>query len=269
MRWLPLALALAVPAAARPYVRTTTQSSNAPCPGGTAHPLAWRAFPVPFVVDAAGSADIPGSSAFDAVGASFATWAAPACTGLRFRDDGTVANVPVGFRPAGPNVNAVKWIESGWTESAQAIAVTFVTFSCDTGEMLDADITLNGQNFTFAVSPGPTAIDLQSTVTHEAGHVIGFDHNPDPESTMYATAGFGETKKRSLTDDDIAGVCDAYPADAPPPPAPAAAPRGGGGCSSAGVDPTLAAAAIAALAARRRVRPRRLEDGLGARGSPG
>ncbi|HET6923700.1 MAG TPA: matrixin family metalloprotease [Anaeromyxobacteraceae bacterium] len=254
MRWLPLALVVALPAVARPYVRTTTQSGGVPCPG-VAHPLAWPTFPVPYVVDAAGSADIPGTSAFEAVDASFATWAAPACTGIRFRADGMVANVPIGFSLGGSNVNAVKWIESGWTQSTQAIAVTLTTFYCDTGEIVDADVTLNGQGFAFATAPGsgPAAADVQNTVTHEVGHVLGFDHAPDPESTMYADSALGETKKRDLTSDDLAGACDVYPAGGPPPPAPAPAPpHGGGGCSSGGAAPPWAWLALAAWAATRR-----------------
>jgi hypothetical protein len=33
---------------------------------------------------------------------------------------------------------------------------------------------------------------------------------------MYASAPIGETSKRTLSDDDVAGVCDIYPSDAPP-----------------------------------------------------
>jgi hypothetical protein len=75
-----------------------------------------------------------------------------------------------------------------------------------------ADITLNGQGFAFTTAPtGATAADVQNTVTHEVGHLLGFDHSPDPESTMFADAPLGETKKRDLTADDAQGLCDVYP----------------------------------------------------------
>src|SRR5262249_48130098 len=54
--------------------------------------------------------------------------------------------------------------------------------------------------------------DLQSALTHEMGHFIGFDHSPDPESTMYFKAPSCEIKKRDLTDDDVLGLCTVYPA---------------------------------------------------------
>ncbi|HKA86195.1 MAG TPA: matrixin family metalloprotease [Haliangiales bacterium] len=236
-------LALAVAAPARAYVRTTTKSSNPPCPGPTAVPLQWRQVVIPYVVDAATTPDVPGG-AVDAVRASFQTWDDVASSYVTFRFDGTMANAPVGYVMGGPNENVVKWIESNWSQSTRAIAVTLNTFDCNSGEIFDADILLNGQNFLFTIAPtGPTAADVQNTVTHEVGHLLGFDHAPDPESTMYADAPLGETKKRDLTADDAQGMCDVYglghePADAGPPDAAgpdAGSPRADdGGCAVAG-----------------------------------
>jgi MYXO-CTERM domain-containing protein len=103
--------------------------------------------------------------------------------------------------------------------------------------------------------------DLQNTVTHEADHVIGLAHpcgdpgapscQQDPpagevpfaDRTMYPTTAAGETSKRTLSADDVAGVCAIYP------------PSSGCGCGSGG-SPGVLAAAFAALALLA-LRPRR------------
>ncbi len=112
------------------------------------------------------------------------------------------------------------------------------------GEIVDADIELNGVHF--AISDGgqsngtPQCLsDLSNTLTHEVGHFIGLDHTcwdgtlPRPiddegnnvpsctpesalppditEATMYNFQACGETKKASLTGDEVAGFCSVYP----------------------------------------------------------
>ncbi|HJZ86124.1 MAG TPA: matrixin family metalloprotease [Polyangia bacterium] len=246
-------LTVLLPSAARAYVRTTTAGYGCT---GVARPLFWRATTVPYVIDAAGSDDIMDSSAFDAVQASFQTWQV-SCSYLGFRFDGKLPDAPIGYVPGGSNVNAVKWIETGWTSSSRAVAITLLTFQCTSGEIFDGDITLNGTFFHFTTSGAQGAQDVQNTVTHEVGHLIGFDHSPDPESTMYADAPAGETKKRDLTADDIQGVCDVYPNGQPPPPAPPSHHDDNFfGCAAfAGAPPlcglVLAAALLLALAYRR------------------
>lgn len=162
------------------------------------------------------------------VQSAFATWSAPTCTDIKFNYRGTTQmgaafddtnlmnNQNVILAAANPNDLAM-------FDSADELAKTIVTYVNDTGQIVDADMMLNGLNRPFAevTDPNlcamqrPPPYDLLETITHEAGHFIGFDHSPDPESTMYATAQPCETKKRDLTADDILGLCTVYPAMKP------------------------------------------------------
>lgn len=107
------------------------------------------------------------------------------------------------------------------------LATTTTTARSLTGEILDTDIELNdapsstGSKFTFTTVDAPVCttpletgcvrIDVQNTVTHEAGHSLGLDHSPDPNATMYDSAPSGQTSKRILGTDDITGICTIYP----------------------------------------------------------
>jgi hypothetical protein len=136
------------------------------------------------------------------------------------------------------------------------------------GTILDADVELNGVNFTFTVDvtsatarPGTTVADLENTLTHELGHVQGLAHtcwdhiapepplddagNPIPDcngpvpdailnTTMYPYALMpGETSKRNLSADDVRGICELYPAPTASPP-PGCYAELDGGCAVGG-----------------------------------
>jgi hypothetical protein len=122
-----------------------------------------------------------------------------------------------------------------WDHGDAAIAVTTTSYNPNTGEIYDADIEMNDSNhsdgtkFQFTiVDQGPgvpicsqngqancIGYDVQNTVTHEAGHSIGFAHSPLQDSTMYAFAPEGDQTKRTLHTEDTQGVCDVYPKGKP------------------------------------------------------
>ncbi len=234
------------------YVRTTTAVSST-CQGYQAKPLFWHAIDVPLTMDAALTADVPAAAAQAALDASIATWNAVDCAYLKLTDAGTTTAPVIGYQRSGPNTNLVTWLESGWSQSALAIAATLTTFECASGKLVDADVLFNGQGFTFSAAPigVPATADIENTFTHELGHLVGFDHNPDPASTMFAEAAAGETAKRDLTADDVAGMCAVYPVGQEPE-------LDEGGCCGAGARPSpaagVAALGVALVLGRRRRR---------------
>jgi MYXO-CTERM domain-containing protein len=172
-------------------------------------------------------------------------------------------------------------------EDRRTLALTSVLYYPDTGRIVDADIEMNGWDGEGTAIESPPAhgwyftcnepeglarcatygqgdchfADLQNTLTHEVGHLVGLRHvcnGGDEEDlppcegkyaaiTMYPLTAPGDVAKRTLDPDDVAGVCAIYPASG----------GGGGGCGcGAGGAPGALAALIAAAALRpRRRRP--------------
>jgi hypothetical protein len=121
---------------------------------------------------------------------------------------------------------------SCWDYPEEIIALTTVTYDVDAGIIYDADIEINagpdgtGVNRLFTVVSSPqctmgnvstncVATDLQNTLTHEIGHVIGLAHVDGGNSTMFATANIGETAKRVIDFGTGSGFCGIYPANGP------------------------------------------------------
>jgi hypothetical protein len=120
-----------------------------------------------------------------------------------------------------------------WNHDDGIIALTTATFSFKTGIIYDADIEFNaapqsgGRQLLFTAvddplcvsedeqTPNCVATDIQNTLTHEIGHVLGLDHVLIPFSTMEPTANLGEKHKRIIDAGTQAGFCDTYPPDLP------------------------------------------------------
>jgi len=103
--------------------------------------------------------------------------------------------------------------QTNWPYDDATLAVTTYTYSRKSGELVDADILVNGAGPCFAT--GDTlpnhCYDLLSVLTHEAGHFLGLDHaTDDKEAVMYPTLGAGDISKRVLSRDDISGITASY-----------------------------------------------------------
>ncbi|MCC7380649.1 MAG: matrixin family metalloprotease [Deltaproteobacteria bacterium] len=159
-----------------------------------------------------------------AIQAGYAAWADVDCSDLELRYAGMQAGLRAEATKEGPNQNIIAFVPRGWPYDPLVIGVTTSAYDPETGVLYDADIELNDQHFLFTLAElgcnaEPGSMDLQNTVTHEVGHVIGLDHPPNSQqyeaTTMFASAPPCEISKRTLEADDRLGICTIYPAGQP------------------------------------------------------
>ncbi len=100
---------------------------------------------------------------------------------------------------------------------ANAIAVTIVwgIFGGPPSmrEIVEFDMIFDDVDFDWSIGGSETTMDLQNIATHELGHAVGLGdlyESACAEVTMYGYSENGETDKRSLESDDIAGLVALY-----------------------------------------------------------
>ena len=178
-------------------------------PGFTTNGMVWPAarIPVAYELHQAGSADLTFAQVTATVAAAFASWQRVPCASLAFQLTGTTDR-PV----AVDDHNVVSFIETGWIYGREAAGATSL-FILD--GMQTADVAMNGEHYTWAVSP-PGALaatgtfDLEGVLAHELGHFSGLGHTMVAHDTMYYswTPWQGQ---RTPSADDKRGLCSIYP----------------------------------------------------------
>ncbi|PWK07879.1 matrixin family metalloprotease [Tumebacillus permanentifrigoris] len=86
---------------------------------------------------------------------------------------------------------------------------TATLVSSSTNKIVEADIDIN-VSYPFANDGSSGNYDIGGNVTHELGHLLGLEHTTDTEATMYGTSTMGETKKRTLEQDNKNGILYLY-----------------------------------------------------------
>ncbi len=175
----------------------------------------WASMPVPYVIQAAGSQDVADRSEEAAVRMAFQRWEAIADSSAAFYEDPLADATRADFDS--DDIHMVLWDEDGssglFPPGSGVLALTPILATLADGRILDADIVFNGA-FTFTTDPGSetSRFDVQSIATHEAGHMLGFDHAGGPMATMFTSIPAGSTHIRALSCDEESAAAAVYPA---------------------------------------------------------
>jgi len=98
-----------------------------------------------------------------------------------------------------------------YPHTGQTMQTNGVTFY----RLYDADIVFNNVNFcTHAEASQPSCFnqfDIEGVATHEIGHLLGLDHPPVQDATMYYAIDYCDSTKVTLEESDINGVTFIYP----------------------------------------------------------
>jgi hypothetical protein len=246
----PLLVALAL-GQSDPYVRSRVEAgnTNSQCLFWTVPTLTWQ---LSSVGNPNTALEDQKQREFDAIRRSFQSWQTifESCGNLRFSEGPVVDDRAVGYDMKGENRNLVLfrskrcadvapstdkcWAEDTcgndydcWDSNASTIALTLTTYDEKSGIIYDSDIQLNASGFVFSTADYPpctsvtgstntcVATDVQNTMTHEIGHLIGLDHTRATGSVMNPSAPPGETSKRNIDEGSRNFVCLAYPKGRP------------------------------------------------------
>jgi uncharacterized protein (TIGR03382 family) len=284
------AAALALLLAAEPYVRSHVSPGDP-----ESHCLWWQAGTVTYHQSQGGNPE-NGGAEFGAITRSFETWQAQMnqCGNLTLTEGARLPDRKIGFdaKNLSSNTNIILFRHAScaeavlssdacwrdgtcgnkydcWAYNELTIALTTSTYDTNTGRLYDADVEFNDDHFYFTTtgsgapvcsdtsSQSCRAFDIQNTMTHEAGHMIGLDHTDFPGSTMNPTAPKGEITKRDLDTGSKGFVCDVYPKGSASKDCvvtPVTSQLGRAGCSATGAaaGAWLGAAALALWALRRK-----------------
>ncbi len=163
--------------------------------------LSWSAMPVTYARPAAGSTELRDIEV--AVDGAFRAWERVDHADVHVEaGEGAVSEVAL------DEIDGV-FFDPAWPWDADTSMALATVWADEHGNVVAFDIRVNG-NVPWGTDGARDAFDLQAALTHEVGHVLGLDHSDVPDATMYSEHAPGESWRRQLHEDDLAGVRHLY-----------------------------------------------------------
>jgi len=165
--------------------------------------IKWSATSVMYFINPSGGP----SASLSAIQASMHTWTSVSTSSFTFVYGGSTSSTAWGNND-GKNI-----VCFGSMGSTGALATNSKWYYVSTGRIIDSDIKFNTY-YTYKTDGSADAYDVQNNATHEFGHSLSLSDlysAADSTKTMYGYGSKGETKKRTLTQDDKDGITYLYP----------------------------------------------------------
>lgn len=181
---------------------------------GNGNSLFWPApGSISIVINSTGSDNIPDGSHTTSIRSAIRSWNDVSGTSMQLVEDTSPASqARTDWGSAG--IHLILFDESnssGFFPSGSGIVAITPVWFFSTGAISDADILFNGSQFTFTTDAGSSAMDVEDVVAHELGHLLGLDHSANGGATMYPFVSGSVIAHRSLSEDEVHGMRDAYP----------------------------------------------------------
>lgn len=216
--------------------------------GGNLGPISWSSPAIALIVNPSSSNTMTNQNVLSELQYSLDQWQNSLGTNVSFTFTETTNSAgPIGSAPVVPYKvvpnNSLPTNNGGIPDSANHIffsdstnqnfgvmAVTYLTVNLNNREIVDADIVLNKRNFQFLQGGnGATSnlninqVLLRSVLTHELGHLLGFDHSPISEQDI-GGALIGKTAmfpkyhdaQAEIKEDERSMVASTYPSTGNP-----------------------------------------------------
>jgi hypothetical protein len=204
-------------------------------------PVRWRTPCLSFSVNSRLSAKYDPKRTREVVIRSFQSWTGLTCkkcvgtnciSSLRFKElptpeqkaqnieNSLVSCARTDSNASAPNANLVFFSDYDWVYkgSSNTLARTSTYKNVKDALIVDADIQINSYTNRLNIDESDELVrqgyfDLQSILTHEIGHFIGLAHSGESTATMWASYDPKNNgiEPRTLEEDDIDAVCEAYP----------------------------------------------------------
>jgi Matrixin len=131
---------------------------------------------------------------------------------IQIADDGPIVCSKPEYNKTEGNANVVTFHDAAWpyVNTADTLALTTVFFDGDTGEIYDANVEINSNEYDFTQGSPAGGYDLNAVLTHEFGHFLGLSHSDVETATMFSQY---MPDMATLDPDDELGICLSLPPD--------------------------------------------------------
>lgn len=180
--------------------------------------IRWLNSSIEYELQQDGSDDLDDGTDLEAIRSAVKSWNNVACSSLELIEAATgQATDTIATTGELDGVNRLAWVEDErWPYGSLVLGVATPIYDAQ-GQILEADITLNGYSASWSTTGEANRGDVESVVVHELGHVFGLQHvlgghNLGSPPTMSAIMD-PDLRGRDLEDDDALGACYLYPAE--------------------------------------------------------